>query len=334
MSEVISIHIGTAGCRLGEAFWDRVSREHGVHPDNPTGNAAPASFFTSSPARPFCRALFVDLEPRVVDALGTGPLRMLLWPAMLLSAEHDTGGNCARATNAVGREVMQKAADRIRRLADDCRNLQGFLVTHAIGGGTGAGLGALLLQHLAEQYPDKVIVTFTLLPADDRVDQSPVTAPYNALLAARALAEHAHLAFLLENRCVHGLAARSPNAKSPTWAELNAPIADAMARVTAPLRKGSLPALDLRGYQSALAPSATSKLRSVAEAVRLAEGETGGTEALNANIGGWLSSLVETFDRLSAKKAYLHHFAREGLNEAALREARAKVSALGQAYQA
>lgn len=35
--------------------------------------------------------------------------------------------------------------DKIRKLADNCTGLQGFIITQSIGGGTGGGLGCLLL---------------------------------------------------------------------------------------------------------------------------------------------------------------------------------------------
>lgn len=41
--------------------------------------------------------------------------------------------------------MIDLAMDKIRKLADNCTGLQGFMVTQAVGGGTGAGLGSLLL---------------------------------------------------------------------------------------------------------------------------------------------------------------------------------------------
>jgi len=39
--------------------------------------------------------------------------------------------------------------DRVRKLADQCTGLQGFLIFNAVGGGTGSGLGSLLLERLS-----------------------------------------------------------------------------------------------------------------------------------------------------------------------------------------
>lgn len=48
----------------------------------------------------------------------------------------------------VGNEKTDVILDRIRRLADNCTDLQRFFVFHPFGGGTGSGLGALPLGHL------------------------------------------------------------------------------------------------------------------------------------------------------------------------------------------
>ncbi len=55
--------------------------------------------------------------------------------------------------------------DRVRRLADNCSGLQGFLVFSAVGGGTGSGFGALLLERLSVDYGKKSKLSFTVYPS-------------------------------------------------------------------------------------------------------------------------------------------------------------------------
>merc|ERR1712086_515584 len=52
----------------------------------------------------------------------------------------------------IGREIVDLCLDRIRKLADNCTGLQGFLVFQAVGGGCGSGLGSLLLERLSVDY--------------------------------------------------------------------------------------------------------------------------------------------------------------------------------------
>ena len=53
----------------------------------------------------------------------------------------------------------------MRRQAESCDALQGFQVLHSLGGGTGAGLGTLMLSKLREEYPDRMMATFSILPS-------------------------------------------------------------------------------------------------------------------------------------------------------------------------
>ncbi|AQK92206.1 hypothetical protein ZEAMMB73_Zm00001d009593, partial [Zea mays] len=47
-----------------------------------------------------------------------------------------------------GKEIVDLCLDRVRKLPDNCTGLQGFFVFNAVGGGTGSGLGSLLLERL------------------------------------------------------------------------------------------------------------------------------------------------------------------------------------------
>lgn len=66
---------------------------------------------------------------------------------------------------AVGKEIVDLCLDRVRKLADNCTGLQGFLVFNAVGGGTGSGLGSLLLERLSVDYGKKSKLGFTVYPS-------------------------------------------------------------------------------------------------------------------------------------------------------------------------
>ena len=47
--------------------------------------------------------------------------------------------------------------------ASDGRDLlQGFQLCHSLGGGTGAGLGTLLVARLKEEFPDRIVDTWSV----------------------------------------------------------------------------------------------------------------------------------------------------------------------------
>ena len=43
---------------------------------------------------------------------------------------------------------MDVVNDRIKKEVEQCDDLQGFLIFNSFGGGTGSGLGALILERL------------------------------------------------------------------------------------------------------------------------------------------------------------------------------------------
>jgi tubulin alpha len=73
----------------------------------------------------------------------------------------------------VGKEIVDLCLDRIRKLADNCTGLQGFMAFNAVGGGTGSGLGSLLLERLSVDYGKKSKLGFTIYPSPQ--------VPYNSL---------------------------------------------------------------------------------------------------------------------------------------------------------
>lgn len=53
---------------------------------------------------------------------------------------------------------MRKEAEK-----SDC--LQGFQMFHSLGGGTGSGLGTLLLSKIREEFPDRIIMAISVVPS-------------------------------------------------------------------------------------------------------------------------------------------------------------------------
>ena len=98
------------------------------------------------------RAIFVDLEPTVVDEVRLGTYRQLFHPEQLITGKEDAANNYARGHYTIGKEIVDVVLDRIRKLVDSCTGLQGFLVFHSFGGGTGSGFTSLLMERLSVDY--------------------------------------------------------------------------------------------------------------------------------------------------------------------------------------
>jgi tubulin beta len=80
-----------------------------------------------------------------------------------------------------GAELVDQVLDVVRREAEGCDCLQGFQITHSLGGGTGAGMGTLLISKIREEYPDRMMATFSVVPSPKVSDT--VVEPYNATLS-------------------------------------------------------------------------------------------------------------------------------------------------------
>jgi len=163
MREVISIHVGQAGCQIGNACWELYTLEHGLSPDGRVQATSPSqnddgftTFFSETGSgKHVPRSIYVDLEPNVIDSVKTGTFRSLFHPETMISGKEDAANNYARGHYTVGKELIDTVLDRLRKLADACSGLQGFFVFHSFGGGTGSGFGALLLERLSTDYGKK-----------------------------------------------------------------------------------------------------------------------------------------------------------------------------------
>lgn len=137
---------------------------------------------------------------------------------------------------SVGKEIVDLCLDRIRKLADNCTGLQGFLVFNAVGGGTGSGLGSLLLERLSVDYGKKSKLGFTVYPSP-QVSTS-VVEPYNSVLSTHSLLEHTDVAVLLDNEAIYDICRRSLDIERPTYTNLNRLVSQVMLVIIGKLHCG------------------------------------------------------------------------------------------------
>jgi tubulin gamma len=70
------------------------------------------------------------------------------------------------------------------------------MLTHSIAGGTGSGLGSMVLETLRDRYPKKLIQTYSVFPMEDGGVN---IAPYNSILAMKRLTLQADSVVVLDN---------------------------------------------------------------------------------------------------------------------------------------
>merc|ERR1712176_914968 len=176
----------------------------------------------------------VDLEPNVIDDVKNSKYSAIFHPEFLLSGKEDAANNFARGHYTVGKEMIDKINDRLRKLVDSCDNVQGFVINHSVGGGTGSGMGALILERLAVDYRKKTKIGFEIYPSP-QISTS-IVDPYNALLSTHWLLDHTEVSIVLDNEAVYGICNKALDLKTPTYDNLNRIIAKTISAMTASLR--------------------------------------------------------------------------------------------------
>jgi len=92
MREVISIHVGQAGCQIGNSCWELYCLEHGINPDGtvPAGmnNENFSTFFSETGTGQYVpRSVFMDLESSVIGQIRTGTYKQLFHPEQLITGK-------------------------------------------------------------------------------------------------------------------------------------------------------------------------------------------------------------------------------------------------------
>eukprot|EP01060_Flectonema_neradi_P027392 TRINITY_DN369_c2_g1_i1.p1 TRINITY_DN369_c2_g1~~TRINITY_DN369_c2_g1_i1.p1 ORF type:complete len:466 (+),score=51.44 TRINITY_DN369_c2_g1_i1:47-1399(+) len=260
MREVISLHIGQAGCQVGSACWELYCLEHGLHPDgqlpsyvNGIEHGSPNTFFNiAGIGKHVPRVLFIDSEPSVIDEIRCGAYRQLFHPETLISGKEDAANIYHRGRYEIGNDLLDITLDRIRKLSDVCDGLQGFLIFSSVGGGTGSGLGALLSERLSGEYGSKSKLGFTIYPSPKL--STSVVEPYNSVLATHDLMEHNDVTCMFDNEAMYNICVRNLGIEKPTYANLNRLIAQVVSSLTASLRFEGALNVDLDEIQTNLVP--------------------------------------------------------------------------------
>ncbi|GKD83886.1 tubulin alpha chain [Tanacetum coccineum] len=118
--ECISVHIGQADIQVGSACWELYCLEHDIQPDgqmlsNKTiggGDDTFNIFFSETGVgKHVPRAIFIDLEPTVIDEVGTRTYLLLFHPEQLISGKEDAANNFARVHYTIGKEIVDLCLD-------------------------------------------------------------------------------------------------------------------------------------------------------------------------------------------------------------------------------
>ncbi|KAG0727685.1 Tubulin beta-2 chain [Chionoecetes opilio] len=85
-------------------------------------------------------------------------------------------------------------------------------------GDTGSGRDTLLVSKILEEFPDKKMVTFSVVPSPKVSD--PVVEPYNVILSIRRLVEDGSDTCCIDNKKLDDICFRTLKLQNPTYGDL------------------------------------------------------------------------------------------------------------------
>ncbi|KAG7525928.1 tubulin beta-5 chain [Solea senegalensis] len=151
-----------------------------------------------------------------------------------LTGQTGAGNNWAKGHYTEGAELVDSVLDVVRKECEHCDCLQGFQLTHSLGGGTGSGMGTLLISKIREEYPDRIMNTFSVMPSPKVSDT--VVEPYNATLSVHQLVENTDETYCIDNEALYDICFRTLKLTTPTYGDLNHLVSATMSGVTTSLR--------------------------------------------------------------------------------------------------
>jgi len=259
MREIVHLQTGQCGNQIGSKFWEIISDEHGVDQTGQyVGNndlqleRIDVFYNEASGGKYVPRAVLVDLEPGTMDSIRAGPYGQLFRPDNFIFGQSGAGNNWAKGHYTEGAELVDSVLDVVRKEAEGCECLQGFQITHSLGGGTGAGMGTLLLSKIREEFPDRMLSTFSVVPSPKVSDA--VVEPYNATLSVHQLVENSDETFCIDNEALYDICFRTLKLTTPTYGDLNHLVSFVMSGITTGLRFPGQLNSDLRKLAVNLVP--------------------------------------------------------------------------------
>lgn len=277
MREIVSIQVGNCGNKVGQKvrekvklqhqislkffwqFWEIISDEHNI---NRCGHFYGDSFlpgqrlnvyYESGPRNIFVpRVVACDLEPASLNQLKCSCNGRMFNPDCFVSGRCGAGNNWAKGHYTDGAELMDCILDITRTQVEKCDCLQGFQMVHSIGGGSGSGMGSLLLKKLKDEYPDRIINTYSIIPSE-KVSET-VVEPYNAILSLNEMILNTDETICIDNEALFDISKNTLKLCTPVLSDLNHLVSMTMAGITTCFRYPGQLNTDLRKIMTNMVP--------------------------------------------------------------------------------
>ena len=249
MREVVSAHLGQAGCGIGATFWDQLCQECSASPGVEAINKE--VFFHQEKDGTFLpRALFADPDPESLRRVASSRK----WKSQTFhSGREDAASNYVRGRYNVNLNVAGSLGEGLRNTLEQCDSPQGLLLTYSLAGGGGSSLAAMLSEGACSLGGDikdllhkKTKVSVSLFPSPRF--SSCIVEPYNTVWSLSELEENTDLAIHCDNESLYGLAL-GRTIVDPFFTDLNNLVAQMISSVTQGFRFYGSHSQDLTNWQ-------------------------------------------------------------------------------------
>jgi tubulin alpha len=234
MKEIIFVNLGQAGVNIGESILQQFSHEQGLNPDGSlTDPLNPSVLFRENENQTWTsRAIFADLDGEHINHFRKSRTSNLVDGKNLVSWKEDTANIQIRGNYTLGRSIIDNIKERMRKEAEDSDSLQGFVICHSIGGGTGSGLNPMVLDELKYNYPKSSKINFTVIHSGQL--SHVIVEPYNAILGLEGIINNSDACFVLDNLSLFDTCSTKLDIERPSYSNLNHLIAYSISSVLGP----------------------------------------------------------------------------------------------------
>ncbi|KAH9387574.1 hypothetical protein TYRP_008763 [Tyrophagus putrescentiae] len=169
-----------------------------------------------------------------------------------MAEQEKTVDSCSTFFNEVGNGHHVPRAVFVDLEPTVCSSLQGFLIFHSFGGGTGSGFTSLLMERLSVDYGKKSKLEFAIYPAPQV--STAVVEPYNSVLTIHNTLEHFDCSFMVDNEAIFEICRRNLDIERPSYSNLNRLIGQVVSSITASMRFEGALNVNLMELQMNLVP--------------------------------------------------------------------------------
>ena len=254
MKEIINLHLGHCGIRVGYEFWKLLAEDHGLAADGRCLDSwvGDDSFFREvgeGVRQP--RAVLIDREEDCLDWVAAQGLGRLFQSDQMVAGKGAGKSVYPKARDEVGTELKARSLDAIRHELEQCDSPTGFLFTLGLSGGTGSGLGDLLMESLKDSNPKLVIAAAPVLSSFKLAKTT--MGVYNEVLAFEGHLEHCDLDLIVDNPSLFDIEQRRPR-KDAGFVAANKTVAQFLANTTSAFRFPAVTNQSLRKLTTNLVP--------------------------------------------------------------------------------